>query len=183
MLIDAAIQMLTRNPSAPLAEIAEAAGVKRVTLHRHFGSRDALLRELALFSLDEFDRVSKLAAKGAKSYTEALRAIVVALVPIGDRFHFLWNQNELWQDKKLKERSQKDDRELIDLIQRAKKEGGIDASIPDAWILASMEATVFAASEAIRSGKLAANDAPELAALTLFSGIGVTGRKVKRGRK
>lgn len=181
MLIDAAVLVLSRDPSAALSTIAEKAGVQRVTLHRHFGSREALIREVALFSLNEMDSASKKAAKGAKSYTDALRKIVAALVPIGDRFHFLWNQKEVWEDRALKKRAQKDDKELIRLIEKSKKEGGIDAEVPNAWILASIEAVVFMALNAVQSGAIAPNDAPELAVRTLFNGIG--GTKKKKGSK
>jgi AcrR family transcriptional regulator len=178
LLIDAAVELLARNPGAPLAEIAEAAGVKRVTLHRHFGNRESLLREVALTCLDEMDRAGKLAAKGSKSYTEALKAIVAALVPVGDRFHFLWNQqnHELWKDRKLKKRLLKEDKELSGLVEKAKKEGSIDSSIPTAWVISSIDAIIFAASESIISGAIAANDASELAIRTLFQGMGPSKR-------
>ena len=181
MLIDAAVKLLARNPGAPLAEIAEAAGVKRVTLHRHFGNRETLLREVALFCLEEMDRAGSASAKGSESYTEALKAITAALVPVGDRFRFLWNQrnSEIWQDRKLKKRLAKEDKELAGLIEKAKKEGGIDTSIPTAWIVSSIDAIVFAASESIRAGSIAANDAPYLAVRTLFRGIS-SGKKGRR---
>ena len=47
-IIDAAISVLAANPAAPLGDIAEAAGVGRSTLHRHFSERGDLMRAVAL---------------------------------------------------------------------------------------------------------------------------------------
>src|SRR5688572_21493583 len=45
-ILDAAGRMLTRSPSATLADIAAAAGVSRSTLHRRFQNRDQLVAAL-----------------------------------------------------------------------------------------------------------------------------------------
>src|ERR671915_553873 len=45
-ILDAAERMLTRAPSATLADIAAAAGVSRSTLHRRFHNRDQLVAAL-----------------------------------------------------------------------------------------------------------------------------------------
>ena len=45
-ILAAATQVWNENPSAPLKDIAEAAGVSRMTLHRHFEGREALLEAI-----------------------------------------------------------------------------------------------------------------------------------------
>ncbi|HEV2874094.1 MAG TPA: PP2C family protein-serine/threonine phosphatase [Thermoleophilaceae bacterium] len=45
-ILDAAGRMLTRSPSATMADIAAAAGVSRSTLHRRFQNRDQLIAAL-----------------------------------------------------------------------------------------------------------------------------------------
>ncbi|MEM1316029.1 MAG: helix-turn-helix domain-containing protein, partial [Pseudomonadota bacterium] len=42
-ILEAAFQLYARRPDASLAEVAQRAGVGRATLHRHFGSREALI--------------------------------------------------------------------------------------------------------------------------------------------
>jgi AcrR family transcriptional regulator len=44
----AAREVLAADAGAPVAKIADRAGVSRATFYRHFGSRDALLRSVAL---------------------------------------------------------------------------------------------------------------------------------------
>ncbi|REK06697.1 MAG: TetR/AcrR family transcriptional regulator [Planctomycetota bacterium] len=170
-LLDAALRALSADPTATLSDVAAAAGVRRVTLHRHFGSRDDLLRELALRSLASMDAACEAAAGNAASYTAALRAIVEALVPVGDRFHFLWKLSAVWEDPQVAARVAEQNRELSVLVDHAKQEGGIAADVPNAWVLAAVEAVVFAALSAAREGNIAVNDAGRLAGRTLFDGF------------
>jgi AcrR family transcriptional regulator len=43
-ILDAAARVLGRRPDAALADIAEAAGVGRATMYRHFPTRESLIR-------------------------------------------------------------------------------------------------------------------------------------------
>jgi TetR/AcrR family transcriptional repressor of mexCD-oprJ operon len=47
VIIDTAARLLAARQNASIAEIADAAGVSRATIYRHFPTRDALLRTLA----------------------------------------------------------------------------------------------------------------------------------------
>ena len=170
-LINAAIRVLSARPSASLSEIAESAGVKRVTLHRLIGTREDLLQEIALRSLADMDKAATFAAKSEKSAINKLRAIVAALVPIADRCHFLWQHPSIWESETLAREIAKHDKDMCRLVDAAKEAGDIPADIPNAWITASMDAVIYAALTASRSGDIAVNDAAELATRTFFEGI------------
>lgn len=170
-LVEAAIRVLAAKPTAKLSEIAEAAGVKRVTLHRLIGTRDDLLKEIAIRSLAEMDEACRKAVEKTKTALEALRASVEALVPVGDRCHFLWTQTEVWDDPGVAKEIARQHEELFELIEAAKSEGSIRPDIPNAWVVAAIEAVVFAALTTARAGDIAVNDAGKLAARTLFVGI------------
>ncbi len=170
-LVEAAIRVLAVTPTATLSDIAQAAGVKRVTLHRLIGTRDDLLKEIAIRSLAEMDEACRNAIEKAKSALEALRASVEALVPVGDRCHFLWTQTEVWDDPGVAKEIARQHEELFELIDAAKSEGSIRPDIPNAWVVAAIEAVVFAALTTARAGDIAVNDAGKLAARTLFMGI------------
>ncbi|MEM9367573.1 MAG: TetR/AcrR family transcriptional regulator, partial [Planctomycetota bacterium] len=171
-LVEAAIRVLATNPAANLSEIAAEAGVKRVTLHRLIGTREELLKEIAIRSLAEMDEACERAAKNARTSLEALRACVEALVPMGDRWHFLWTQSEVWEELSVAKEIARQNAELAQLIDNAKAEGAIAADIPTAWIVAAIEAVVYAALRIARAGDIAVNDAGKLAVRTLLFGIG-----------
>lgn len=170
-LLSAAINVLSTRPAATLAEIAEAAGVRRVTLHRLVGTRDDLLREIAMRSLAEMDEACQKAVENAQSAIAALRASVEALVPVGDRCHFLWTQAKVWEEPSVAKEVARQNAELAALIDAAKAEGSIATDIPNAWIIAAIEAVVFAALTSARAGDVAVNDAGTLATRTLFAGL------------
>ncbi len=180
-LIEAAIRVLAANPAASLSEIATEAGVKRVTLHRLIGTRDDLLKEIAIRSLSEMDNACERAVKNAQTSIEALRACVEALVPVGDRCHFLWTQSEVWEEPSVAKEIARQNAELSQLIDDAKSEGSIEPGIPTAWIMAAIEAVVFAALSTARAGDIAVNDAGKLAVRTLLHGIETQPAR-KRGR-
>ena len=50
-ILQAAAECLSVNPSASLADIAQAAGIARITLYGHFSSRNELLTELVHTSM------------------------------------------------------------------------------------------------------------------------------------
>lgn len=182
-LIDAAIRVFTTRPAASLSDVAESAGVKRVTLHRLIGSRDELLKEIAIRSLAEMDEACRHAVGKAESSIGALRACVEALVPIGDRCHFLWTQAAVWEEPSVVEEVARQNRELATLIDAAKSEGSIALDIPNSWIIAAIEAVVFAALNTARAGDIAVNDAGKLATRTLFAGIETPIARTRKRRR
>src|SRR6188472_458743 len=82
-VLAAAQRVLNADPAASTSAVAEAAGISRATLHRHFDSRDALLVELGTRSLDQWERrlddasVEEVVATGDRA---ALRAVLEGLV-------------------------------------------------------------------------------------------------------
>ena len=88
-IVDAAIDALARNPGASLSAIAERAGVGRATLHRHFSSRADLLTAITRQCMDEVDAVVDEAIGDARSARDRLSRMLEALIPLGDRYHFL----------------------------------------------------------------------------------------------
>lgn len=170
-LLEAAIRVFASRPDASLSDVADAAGVRRVTLHRLLGSRDELLRSIAVRSLAEMDEACRRAVEGADSAIGTLRACVEALTPVGDRCHFLWTQSGIWEEPTVAREVDRQNRELAELIDAAKSEGSIATDIPNAWIINAIESVVFAALKTARAGDIAVNDAGRLAVQTLFAGI------------
>src|SRR6185312_1164151 len=99
-LLDVAAAVLVANPGASLAEVAEAAGVGRTTLHKHYATRDDLLRAVAHRALDLWDD----AVTGVVDAGGDLAALVAAMVPIGPQLAFLWRTPSFDHDAGIGER-------------------------------------------------------------------------------
>lgn len=170
-IIEAAFQLYSEDPAASLADIAKRAGIGRATLHRHFKGRDELFAELALTALREIDTVAEEATKDAKSYTESLKNIMDALIPLANRHWFLYREPiEDYPEASVE--IQRQTREMAEAIEEVKKEGGIDPGIPTTWVVQAFDNLIFAAWELVRSGEATPKQASDLAWQTFISGIG-----------
>ena len=88
-LLDVVVEVLVADPGASLAEVAEAAGIGRTTLHKHYATRDELVRAVGHRALDRCEQVVATAEEtGADD--GGLRTLAETLVPIGPHLAFLW---------------------------------------------------------------------------------------------
>jgi AcrR family transcriptional regulator len=168
-LLDLVAEALVANPGASLAEVAEAAGVGRTTLHKHYATRDDLLRAVAHRALDLWDD----AVSGVETDGD-LAALVAAMVPIGPQLAFLWRTPSFDHDSGIGERWRVAERRGLAVVHRAVAAGVVRVGVPDKWLLATLYALVYSAAELVADGHLAPRDAPRLVVDTFLSGLGTT---------
>ena len=129
-IVEAAFDVLSRDPSAALADVAARAGVGRATLHRHFAKREDLIRALALIAIEEMDAAAEAACTGAPSYEDAFRRMVTVLIPLGDRHGFLARE-PVEDDPAIAAEFQRQTDETKAMVEGAKREGLFDPAVPD----------------------------------------------------
>lgn len=171
--------MLVVDRGASMERIAGAAGVGRTTLHRHFRNRDALIRAIALDAIEECEAALGRARLEEGSVREATGRLFEALIPVGERYHFLLAEAQLENDPEIRAAEGRIEGPMRGLIERGKGDGTFKVDVPDAWVLNAMGALLFAAWEGVRDGDLAPRDTPGLVAQTLLSGVGADA--VERG--
>lgn len=169
-LLDAATTLLAENPGASFIEIAEAAGVGRASLYRHFPSREALLRELSLEAIRITDEAGDHIMKQATSASHALQMSIEAMVPLGDRFYFLTRLPDFY-DPEVEKELQRQNQEMVSLIKAVQKEGAIDKKLPAQWAMEVFNGLIYAAWTSISQGDLKAEQASQLAYRTLLNGL------------
>ena len=81
-ILEAAARALRSADDLQLREVAEAAGVSRSTLHRHFSSRAALEEELRAAAVAELRRTIAEALTGERPPLAVLRRLVLGLVRV-----------------------------------------------------------------------------------------------------
>ncbi|SDQ72934.1 TetR/AcrR family transcriptional regulator [Pseudovibrio sp. Tun.PSC04-5.I4] len=170
-LLEAAVRVLNVHPGASLADVALRAGVKRVTLHRVIGTREDLLRELALRSLAQTDAACQHAVIGKAKSIDQLKAIVAALVPHAENCHFLWKNPDICDDPEIARDVKHHEKVLLTLIERVITEGHIQPSLSPKWVMASLDAVLYAAATTARQEDMPMEEASSLAVQTLFGGI------------
>ena len=169
-ILNAAIALFAESPGASMSEIAIHAGVGRATLHRHFPTKDDLMQEITRQSIIETDEAVLSRMRDDQTALEQLEAMFQAIIPLGDRYHFLYRKTV--SDADVSERYQNELEWLGRLVAGLKSEGVIAADVPDNWAVTQLDQLVWSAWRAVGEGKVAAADAPDLALRTFTRGLG-----------
>ncbi len=164
----AAIAVLSRNPAAPLAQIALRAGVGRATLHRHFPSRAELIREIALDALDA-TAAALAPVAAAPTARAALEQMFEAMIPLASQYQFL--SRCALDDPEVERRYALQSGQLAQLVEGLRREGALAPDVPPAWAVAQIDSLIWTTWAAVERGEIAARSAAALAVRTLLAGI------------
>src|SRR3954462_9062117 len=88
-VLDSGARVLSERPAASMQEIADASGVGRTTVYRHFPAREDLVAALVLQVADETTAVTNEAVTGDRLADQVLRDLAVHIVALGRRWSFL----------------------------------------------------------------------------------------------
>jgi AcrR family transcriptional regulator len=180
-LLDVAAEVLVADPSASLADVAEAAGIGRTTLHKHYATRDDLMRAVGHRAIDLWERaVGEVADTGGPD--GGLRAVVEAMIPIGPQLAFLWRNPAFDHVPDIGQRWLAAEARGLAVLKRAQAHGAVGADVPDWWLLQTFYSLIYVAAESVRSGHLAPRDAPALVLDTYLHGIGPARRGIGPAR-
>jgi hypothetical protein len=127
---------------------------------------------LTVDAYEQIDAATAHVGAQATSATDALRLVIEAVVPLGDKLHFLFTHPTGQDDQEVRGLEAAQLRELAELVDLAKTEGGLASTVPTAWATAAIDGLIFAAWTATARGEIAARDAPALVFDTLMSGLG-----------
>jgi AcrR family transcriptional regulator len=170
-LLDVAAEVLVADPAASLAEVAEAAGIGRTTLHKHYATRDDLLNAVGNRALDLWEQAVAEVA-GSEDPDGGLRAVTAAMIPIGPQLAFLWRTPAFDHVSDIHDRWAAVEASTLAILKRAQDRGVIAASVAEWWLLRTFYSIVYVAAESVQTGHLAPLDAPGFALSTYLHGIG-----------
>lgn len=169
-LLDVAAAVLVADPAASLAEVAEASGIGRTTLHKHYPTREDLLRAVGARALDLWE--DAVGGITAAEDPDDLRAVTAAMIPIGPQLAFLWRTPAFDHITDIDDRRCAVEAATAAILKRAQARGMIAADIPDWWLLRTFFSLVYVAAESVQSGHLAPLDAPGFTLNTFLHGNG-----------
>ncbi|MQS10975.1 TetR/AcrR family transcriptional regulator [Streptomyces kaniharaensis] len=158
-VLEAAVGVLSRRPTAHLDEIARAAGISRATLHRLFPGRDALIREVGLLGLQRFAAALDTATVEDGDAEAALRRLVDASVPDAALCAFLAGENQLYDDENVNALWEAQIDRLRALFLRGQQQGVFRIELSAAWLSEAFFDLVAGVGWAIQDGRLAPRDA------------------------
>ena len=166
-ILEAAERVLAEDTGASMEQIAEAAGLTRITVHRRFANRQALLEELSVNAMQQLLEAIEEARPNSAPALVALYRVTANVLRVKSAWRFTLSHNTslseaaaaLWADI---------DAYTVELLARAQREGLLAPATDLDWMRQVYYALM---SEALnrpgREQDSAAEDPDALAALVI----------------
>jgi AcrR family transcriptional regulator len=173
-VLDAAVALLGERPQATMQEIADASGVGRTTVYRHFPRRQDLIDALFADVLREAGATIEDALRSPGSALDLLRDLGPRIIAVGDRYRFLDAHPEL------RERALTAGRDMgvglyVHLVE-AQKRGELRDDVPVSWMLTTLRGLAVVAMYELTAGRLTVSQAGEYLGTTLATAFAPRGK-------
>ncbi|MER6590304.1 helix-turn-helix domain-containing protein [Micromonospora purpureochromogenes] len=169
-LLEAAADALARSPGASMAQVAQAAGLARATLYRHFSSRQELLAAMRAEALVRAADAIAGSRLDEGTALEGLRRAVEALVSLGVRFRALLLEGADLDATFLQQRAEVL-APLKAVVRRGQEAGLIRSDLPPEWVVTAMASMLVAGVRASAGRGFDDSRVADLVFGTLTSGI------------
>jgi TetR/AcrR family transcriptional repressor of mexCD-oprJ operon len=179
-ILDAAVDLLSQDPSASVGAIAESAGVGRVTLYGHFPSRDKLVEGAVRHAIDRGEE--KLALVDLTGDPRAaLRRLIHSTwqLHVQSRNVLVAAQDSL-SPGRIRRLHDKPFRRLEELVRRGQKAGVFRSDLPASWLVVVLHNVMHGAATEINAGRLNERDAAGWISATILAAFTSPGHRTPK---
>lgn len=171
-ILEATVACLNRNPNASVSEIAQEAGVGRVTLYGHFSSREALVEAALARVLAAGESVlASLDLTGDPR--ESLRTLIESSWLLTARSSAVLEAAQATLPPgRIQELHAKPLQRVEALIRRGQSEGVFRTDLPSSWLTGALHHLMKGAAVDVLKGRLDEEEAPRLISETVLSAYG-----------
>ncbi|MFI6587406.1 TetR/AcrR family transcriptional regulator [Embleya sp. NPDC050493] len=175
-ILAAALGAFARDPEVTMTDIAREAGVGRVTLYGHFGSRDVLLEAAIGQALGEVDVLLDDVGITVGPADEALVRLAREGWQVLDRTRGLRRAAlKALGEASLRRQHARVLTRVDELVARGRSEGDIRTDLPAAWLTATYYGVIHTAADEVDAGRLDRAAAGDTIAATLRSALATPG--------
>jgi AcrR family transcriptional regulator len=159
LVLDAAVALLAERPQATMQEVADASGLGRTTVYRHFPRRQDLIDALFEEVLRESGETVQEAIEHASTARELLCDLGIRVIAIGDRYRFLDAHPEL-RERTLSGDGDAQGRDpLRTYLSDAQARGEVRRDLPVSWMLTTMRGLAVVAMVEVSAGRMTVEEA------------------------
>jgi AcrR family transcriptional regulator len=160
-VLDAAVVLLAQRPQATMQEVADASGLGRTTVYRHFPRRQDLIDALFEEVLREAAETVAEALSSATSARELMCDLGPRIIAIGDRYRFLDAHPDLRERALSPENGEQAGGEnpLEVYLSAAQQRGEIRDDLPVQWMLTTLRGLGVVAMVEITAGRMSVEEA------------------------
>ena len=175
-ILDAGLACFSRNADASVTDVARAAGVGRVTLYRHFPSREALVDAVLAHAISSADSALEAVAVDDGPAPEALARLIHSSWRIVDHHRSLLAaaQHDL-PPARIRHLHDQAMARVEHLIGRGQNQGDFRTDLPRPWLVATFYSVLHGSAEEVDAGRLDPNQVPEILTATLLAAFAAPG--------
>jgi AcrR family transcriptional regulator len=162
-VIEAAITLLATRPSASMGDIADASGLGRTTVYRHFPSREDLIRALFVRVVEDGRAMAAATAASSELPLDALRGLGPKIVEIGERYRFLDSHRHIREVALASAEAGAGTEDPLErYLAAAQVRGELRDDMPVSWMLATIRALGIASVDQLIAGHVTPEQAGRL---------------------
>lgn len=174
-IVAAATRVLADDPEATMQDVADAAGLGRATVYRHFPAREALIAAIGRAAMDDLAEALERARLEEGDPLEALARGLQAIFAVGDRYRVLAAEAQQGPSAARRGTARGSFAPMAALLERARASGALAADVPSAWMQAAVGGLIAAAVRQVATGAVPLDAAPAMVMRAILSGFGPPG--------
>jgi TetR/AcrR family transcriptional repressor of mexCD-oprJ operon len=179
-ILDAGMDCLTRHPDASVGEIAQTAGVGRVTLYGHFASRAELVDAVLARAIEDGNTTLESVDLDGDP-RKALARLIETSWQLVYRFRsLLMAAQDVLPPDRIRNLHAGPMERVERLIERGQAAEVFRSDLPTDWLLGTMQRIMHGAAEDIESGRIETGDAAPFIAATVLAAFTPPGRRVPK---
>lgn len=177
-ILDAAALRLSRDPDTSVAEIAQQAGVGRVTLYGHFGNRAELIDAVVSRAVEEGDAALDaldMSGDPREALVRLVRESWLAITRIGA---LMTAASATLSPERMLALHARPASRVERLVERGREAGVFRTDLPASWLVGTLHRVMHGAADDIAAGHLEPARAADVIAATALAAFTPPGERV-----
>ncbi|GAB2894444.1 TetR/AcrR family transcriptional regulator [Streptomyces deserti] len=161
-IVSAARTLLSSDPNATTDDIAQAAGVGRMTLYGHFRTRADLVEAALKDALRAGEKTLAAVDLTGDARAAMSRLLASSWQLTAESAALLAAAGEVLPTGRVRELHDEPAQRVDQLIRRGQEQGVFRTDLPTAWLVSAVHYILDGAAKEVRAGRLAARDAADV---------------------